>query len=146
MVSKEQKDRFKRQAEAIAKRLNTNLRYDETALPPPHIVEFTGSPSSGKTTTIKQVYTFLRRHGFEVLMPQEGAEVIPARLRKSPEYNMQTGLYALRILLSETANHAYDFILFDPFFKRNIPAVFFEDLKEVLRVVRNGVVKVKADF
>src|SRR3989344_6957077 len=104
---------FEAQAKRILKYLNAERRYDQEFLPPPFVVEFTGSPSSGKTTTIKQVYNFLRRHGFQVLMPQEGAEVIPARLRDKPDYNIQTALYALQILLRERREHRYDFILFD---------------------------------
>ncbi|MEK7179131.1 MAG: AAA family ATPase [Patescibacteria group bacterium] len=105
--------RFDEQALRIRGFLRTDVRYNQEFLPPPFCIEFTGSPSSGKTTTIKQIYNFLRRHGFEVLMPQEGAEVIPGRMRDKPDYNVQTAVYALRILLLESREHRYDFVLFD---------------------------------
>jgi len=112
-VKNQQQEIFETRARNILNYLNAQKRYDRDFFKPPFIVEFTGSPSSGKTTTIKQMYNFLRRHGFQVLIPQEGAEVIPARLRKSPDYNIQTGLYALKILLAEREEHRHDVILFD---------------------------------
>ncbi|MEK7629770.1 MAG: AAA family ATPase [Patescibacteria group bacterium] len=101
------------QAKEVLKYLKSDLRYDEKFLPRPFFVEFTGSPSAGKTTTITKLYDFFRRSGFRVLRPQEGAEVIQHVSRKTPLYNIRTGLYALQMLIDYSASHDYDLVIFD---------------------------------
>ncbi len=76
-------------------------------------MEFTGSPSAGKTTTITELDKFLRRQGFRVLRPQEGAEVIRHIERNTPLYNIRTGIYALTQLIDFSAGHPYDVVIFD---------------------------------
>ena len=93
--------------------LKTRERYDGVFLPSPFFIEFAGTPSAGKTTIIKELYKFLKRSGFKVAIPQEGAEVIPHTHRNTPKYNIRTGMYALEILLSLQQGHEYDFVLFD---------------------------------
>lgn len=88
-------------------------RYGRDSPPRPFVLEFTGSPSAGKTTIIKEVERFLRRRGFRVLCPQEGAEVIRHVERDTPLYNLRTGLYALANLIDLTQNHLYDFVILD---------------------------------
>lgn len=104
---------FEQKAKKILEYLKSDLRYDEKFLPRPFFLEFTGSPSSGKTTTITELDKFLRRHGFRVLRPQEGAEVIRHIPRTTPLYNIRTGLYALNKLIDESYGHLYDVIIFD---------------------------------
>lgn len=104
---------FEKRAEEILKYLKSNLRYDEKFLPRPFFIEFTGSPASGKTTTITELDKGFRRHGFRVWRPQEGAEVIRHIPRTTPIYNIRTGLYALEILIDESFGHLYDLVLFD---------------------------------
>lgn len=104
---------FEQKAKKILEYLKSDLRYDEKFLPRPFFLEFTGSPSSGKTTTITELDKFLRRHGFRVLRPQEGAEVIRHIPRTTPLYNIRTGLYALNKLIDESCGHLYDVIIFD---------------------------------
>lgn len=104
---------FEKQAQKILAYLKSNIRYDESFLPRPFFLEFTGSPSSGKTTTITELDKFLRRHGFRVLRPQEGAEVIRHIPRTTPLYNIRTGLYALSKLIDEGYGHLYDVVIFD---------------------------------
>jgi thymidylate kinase len=93
--------------------LRTDLRYGNNFLPSPFMIEFTGSPDSGKTTCIKELDKFLHRHDFRVLMPQEGAEVIRHIPRTTPEYNLRTGLYALEMVIDYAYGHAYDVVIFD---------------------------------
>ena len=104
---------FEAKAQNILKYLKSDIRYDLHHIPRPFFVEFTGSPSSGKTTTIKKFDEFLRREGFRVYRPQEGAEVIRHIDRVTPVYNIRTALYALNILLDLAHGHLYDVVAFD---------------------------------
>ena len=104
---------FEQKAKTILHYLKSNLRYDRGVLPRPFMVEFTGSPSAGKTTTITELDKFLRRQGFRVLRPQEGAEVIRHIDRTTPVYNIRTGLYALTMLIDESWGNNYDVMIFD---------------------------------
>ena len=104
---------FGEQAQRILNYLKTNIRYDNSFLPRPFFLEFTGTPSAGKTTTITELDKFLRRQGFRVLRPQEGAEVIRHISRTTPLYNIRTGIYALTQLIDLSASHLYDVVIFD---------------------------------
>ncbi len=104
---------FEQKAQSILAYLKSHLRYDQNFLPRPFFLEFTGSPSSGKTTTITELDKFLRRQGFRVLRPQEGAEVIRHIDRSTPLYNIRTGIYALIQLVDFSAGHPYDIVIFD---------------------------------
>lgn len=104
---------FEEKAQVILAYLRSQLRYDERFLPRPFFIELTGSPSSGKTTTITELDKFFRRQGFRVLRPQEGAEVIRHIERTTPLYNLRTGLYALSLLVDISAGHLYDVVIFD---------------------------------
>ena len=93
--------------------LRTDIRYGESFLPAPFMIEFTGSPDAGKTTCIKELDKFLHRSDFRVFIPQEGAEAIRHIHRKTPEYNLRTGLYALNMLIDFAHSHTYDIVIFD---------------------------------
>ncbi|MBI2669975.1 MAG: AAA family ATPase [Candidatus Yanofskybacteria bacterium] len=108
-----QENVFEEKAQKILAYLKSHLRYDDQFLPRPFFLEFTGSPSSGKTTTITELDKFLRRQGFRVLRPQEGAEVIRHIGRSTPLYNIRTGIYALTQLIDFSAGHPYDVVIFD---------------------------------
>jgi len=82
-------------------------------IPRPHIVSFTGVPTSGKSTLIKGMDSFLRREGFRVCLPQEGAEVFRNISRKTAVYNIMTGIYALRNVVESCNTRDYDFVLLD---------------------------------
>jgi len=104
---------FEQKAQTILTYLKSHLRYDGKFLPRPFFLEFTGSPSAGKTTTITELDKFLRRQGFRVLRPQEGAEVIRHIGRDTPLYIIRTGIYALTQLIDFSAGHPYDVVIFD---------------------------------
>ncbi len=104
---------LEKKADRILSYLKHEIRYDEGFLPRPFFLEFTGSPSAGKTTTIKELDTFFRKMGFRVLCPQEGAEVIRHIPRTTPVYNIRTGLYALTALLDQSFGHNHDIVIFD---------------------------------
>lgn len=113
MTNKDREKVFETKALRILEHLKSSLRYGNGFLPRPFMIEFTGSPSAGKTTTIKEMYDFLRPLGFTVWRPQEGAEWVQHIPRTTPEYNIRTGLYALEKLVDEGFGHRYDIILFD---------------------------------
>lgn len=106
-------EHLERLAKKIHDYLRTPERYDHDFIPPPFFIEFTGPASSGKSTSIRELYNFLRRHGFRVLKPQEGAEVIQHIPRTTPLYNIRTGMYALTQLIDLSQSHLYDVVLFD---------------------------------
>ena len=82
-------------------------------LPRPFIIEITGSPDSGKTTTLEILDTFFRRQGYKVWKPLEGAEAVRRIPRKTHLYNVATGIYAMNILINHLNSGEYDLILFD---------------------------------
>ncbi len=104
---------LEQKAKNILEYLKSNLRYDNGFLPRPFMIEFTGPPSAGKTTTIKELYDFLRPLGFRVWRPQEGAENIQDIPRTTPMYNIATAIYSLEKIIHESFRHTYDIILFD---------------------------------
>lgn len=104
---------FEEKAREILTHLKSGERYGEKYFPRPFFIEFFGSPSAGKTTTITEVDKFLRRQGFRVWRPQEGAEVIRHIERDTPLYNLRTAQYALQILVDQSVGHLYDVVIFD---------------------------------
>jgi len=104
---------FEARAEKVLRYLNVDHRYGESYLPRPFFVEFTGSPDSGKTTTIDELYKFFKTLKFRVLRPQEGAEVIQHVPRTTPLYNIRTAQYAVNQLIDLSHGHMYDLVLFD---------------------------------
>lgn len=100
-------------AEIVFERLRNFLNRATNVLPRPQIVEFTGTPVSGKTTCINSVDDFLRRSGFRVMRPQEGAEVFRGIPRDSPRYNIATGIYALQVVLNAMYDRNHDIVLLD---------------------------------
>ncbi|OGF62803.1 hypothetical protein A2662_02745 [Candidatus Giovannonibacteria bacterium RIFCSPHIGHO2_01_FULL_45_33] len=103
---------FEQKAQEILKYLKSNIRYGNY-IPRPFFLEFTGSPSAGKSTTITELDKFLRREGFRVLPPQEGAEQVRHIERDTPLYNIATCDYARKILIDESHGHKYDVVIFD---------------------------------
>lgn len=61
----------------------------------PFMIEFFGTPKSGKSTMKEMLKHFFKRNGLSVSTPTEGAEVVEWIKRREPEYNFQTAEYAL---------------------------------------------------
>jgi hypothetical protein len=94
--------------------LRTDLRHGNEFLKPPFIVEFFGNPDSGKSSAIKSAYTNLRRHGFHIKKPLEGAEEISDDIpRSSPEFNVATGVRTVNLLMHLHHLHKHDIVIFD---------------------------------
>lgn len=104
---------FEKRARLAKPYFNQRIRYSKDIMPAPFIEEFLGTPSSGKTTLIKEVDKFWKRQGFRSYHPQEGAEAVRYLDRTTPFYNIATGLYAFQILIQISAGHQYDHVLFD---------------------------------
>ncbi|MFA6407356.1 MAG: hypothetical protein WCV80_01465 [Candidatus Paceibacterota bacterium] len=109
----EQETNFEIRANRLLKYLKKDIRHNRDYIPRPFIVEVTGSPSAGKTTTIVEIDKFFRRMDFSVWKPQEGAEVIRYITRDTPVYNARTGLYALTNVIDQAWGHQHDLVIFD---------------------------------
>ena len=48
----------------------------------PFMVEFSGTPEAGKTTTIKKLADMLRNRNYKVMTLKESAESLPAEIPK----------------------------------------------------------------
>jgi len=94
----------------------SRLRADECELPLPVFFEFAGSPKSGKSTIIGIVSHFLKRVGFDVVAPAEGASLrTPVALRDDwLAFNTWSGMYALRHILEAChESHPVDIVILD---------------------------------
>jgi thymidylate kinase len=101
---------FEKLLQKMREFLKRNMR-DE--IPKPLIIEFTGSPDSGKTTLINGMDSIFRNSGFRVHRPQEGAEVFRSLSRKTPLYNLTTGTYGFVNVSSAAASRDQDIVLLD---------------------------------
>ncbi|MES2354420.1 MAG: NUDIX domain-containing protein [Pseudomonadota bacterium] len=70
----------------------------------PVVIEFAGVPKAGKTTTLLQLQTFLRRCGFRVEVVVERASVCPIRDKKHVNFNIWTVCTTLTQILEKTQN------------------------------------------
>jgi predicted NUDIX family phosphoesterase len=68
----------------------------------PIVLEFSGSPKAGKTSTIGQIQTFLKRCGFRVEVIVERASVCPIRDKKHFHFNIWTACTTLAQVLEKT--------------------------------------------
>lgn len=110
---KTREEEYERQVAFIRRYLRSEQRYGRDFLDRPFFIEFTGSPDSGKSTTIEKLYNSLKRYGLRIWIPQEGAQVIQHIPRDNYEYNVRTGLYAMANLLDESHRHNYDLVILD---------------------------------
>lgn len=80
----------------------------------PFLVEFTGTPESGKTTCVKELCKRLINQGFKVKYVQETAEIIDDTTmpKNNFEYHLAIRLLAL-VNICEAKYENYDFILID---------------------------------
>lgn len=85
---------LQQRAEAAAKRFS--------AARTPVVVEFAGVPKAGKSTTIGQVHSFLKRCGFRVEVVVEHASICPIRDKKHANFNVWTACATLSQILEKT--------------------------------------------
>src|SRR5713101_5845919 len=68
----------------------------------PIVFEFAGVPKAGKTTTLNQIQSFLKRCGFRVEVVVERASVCPIRDKKHANFNVWTVCTTLAQILEKT--------------------------------------------
>lgn len=66
----------------------------------PIIIEFSGSPKSGKTSCINSLGVFLKRNDFKVEIIQERASVCPVSDKRSPMFNIWTACASVSELIA----------------------------------------------
>src|SRR3954469_23721694 len=84
-----------KRAEALVKRFATKARRVV-------VLEFAGVPKAGKTSTISQLYSFLKRCGFRVKIVVERASVCPIRDKRHFTFNVWTASTTLAQILEHT--------------------------------------------
>ena len=72
----------------------------------PVVLEFAGVPKAGKTTTLNQIQTFLKRCGLRVEVVVERASVCPIRDKKQANFNVWTACTTLSQILQKTQTPA----------------------------------------
>jgi predicted NUDIX family phosphoesterase len=82
-------------AEKIAERFRSDARRSI-------VLEFAGIPKAGKTSTISQLQSFLKRCGFRVQVVIERASVCPIRDKKHFTFNVWTACTTLAQILENT--------------------------------------------
>ncbi len=70
----------------------------------PLVIEFAGVPKAGKTTTLSNVQTFLKRCGFHTDVVIERASDCPIRDKKHANFNIWTACTTLAQILEKTQN------------------------------------------
>lgn len=98
----------------------------------PFLVEFTGTPESGKTTCVKTLCERLTNQGFKVKYVQETAEIIHDTTipKDTFEYHLTIRLLAL-VNICEAKYENYDFVLID---RGIIDGIFYT----ILRMTRES--------
>jgi predicted NUDIX family phosphoesterase/thymidylate kinase len=81
----------------------------------PIVIEFCGSPKSGKSSCINSLSLFLRRNGFKTRVLTERASVCPITDKYDPSFNIWTACSAIAELVEVISNSSkkYDVIILD---------------------------------
>lgn len=99
-----------KQIEALEAKASAVLRAKRDVRPRrPIVIEFCGTPKSGKTSCINSLVIFLKRNGFRVKVLTERASVCPIRNKFDPNFNIWTGCHALSELAKIISNESRDF-------------------------------------
>ncbi len=77
------------------------------------LIEFCGSPKSGKSTTITSLNLFLKRNGFKTVVLTERASVCPIKNKTHPFFNMWTLTSVVAEIIEHLDNREVDIIICD---------------------------------
>jgi predicted NUDIX family phosphoesterase len=92
------------------------LRLKNESIPRrPIVIEFCGSPKSGKSTCINSLSLFLRRNNFRIRVLTERASVCPVIDKYDPNFNVWTACSAIAELVEILSNNSkdYDVVIMD---------------------------------
>jgi predicted NUDIX family phosphoesterase len=95
---------------------NSVLKLKRTSIPRrPIIIEFCGSPKSGKTACINSLDLFLRRNNFRTKILNERASVCPVQNKYDPLFNIWTVTSTIAELSEVLSNQSknYDVVILD---------------------------------
>ncbi|MGC4103800.1 NUDIX hydrolase [Ferruginibacter sp.] len=79
----------------------------------PVLIEFCGTPKSGKTTSISALNIFLKRNGFNTELVGEMAGICPIPNKTHPHFNSWTLFSSLAEIIKHYSNNIIDFIIVD---------------------------------
>lgn len=81
------------------------LKYkQEIGLRRPILIEFCGSPKSGKTSCINSLNIFLKRNGFKTVVLTERASICPIEQKMHPYFNIWTSCSAIAEIVMQLNN------------------------------------------
>lgn len=93
MTSQEEKLKVINELQTLAERVHELKQQHRQKHP--IVIEFSGSPKAGKTSSINSLELFLKRNGFSVKVIQERASVCPVSDKQSPMFNVWTACMSL---------------------------------------------------
>lgn len=114
-MDREEKD-ILRIIEDLEKLAATVLKIKNESIPRrPIVIEFCGSPKSGKSSCINSLSLFLRRNKFRTKVLTERASVCPVNDKYDPNFNIWTACSAIAELVEVLSNNSkdYDVIILD---------------------------------
>lgn len=81
----------------------------------PIVIEFSGAPKAGKTSSINSLLQFLKRNEFKVTVIQESASMCPVKDKHSPMFNLWTACDTIKSLVGvlESERTQYDVVIID---------------------------------
>ncbi len=100
----------------LEKLANTVLKLKQSSIPRrPIVIEFCGSPKSGKSSSINSLDLFLRRNKFRTKVLTERASVCPVKKKYDPYFNIWTVCSAVASLSEILSNNSkdYDVVILD---------------------------------
>ncbi len=112
-INKNEVEHVIRQLEKLAEQV---LRLKQESIPRrPIIIEFCGSPKSGKSSCINSLSLFLRRNKFRTKVLSERASVCPITDKYDPSFNIWTACSAIAELVEVLANDSkkFDVVILD---------------------------------
>jgi len=112
-INKSEVENIIKQLEKLAEQV---LRLKQESIPRrPIVIEFCGSPKSGKSSCINSLSLFLRRNKFRTRVLSERAGVCPINDKYDPSFNIWTACSAIAELVEVLANDSkkYDVVILD---------------------------------
>ncbi len=115
MIMKNNKEDIIAQLESLAENVKKLKSLNEHHRNRTIVIEFSGSPKSGKTSCINSLAIFLKRNGFTVHVVEERASVCPVSDKHSPMFNIWTSCMSLANMIGtlEDEKNTIDVLILD---------------------------------